>query len=367
MSLLSTPVQYENDVHLEETGELIKRYGSSALVLAGKRAWAAAGEKLISALEDAGIKYRYQIIEGYPTREKFENISADIEKREDTDLIIAAGGGRIMDLAKAVAGQTSLPIVTVPTIAATCAAWSALSVIYTDEGAEDEYIYRDHFPELILVDRSIIKAAPRRYLISGVVDSIVKWYEITSNYNGNEDNFPLRLQIKVSELILDFLEKDFLEAADRDIDHIPEQVIDNAIDSVFMLAGLCGSIEGNVPYGGLCHHFYNEATHVPDTHVRLHGEIVIYGLFVQRYIEGHDRTEIEDRIRKAIPLGVPVTLAELGITENVEEKVRYIAGRMEKKVPEYAPVGSRLSAETIADAILEVSLIGKTVEKKEAA
>ncbi|NBD31683.1 MAG: iron-containing alcohol dehydrogenase, partial [Cyanobacteria bacterium] len=51
------------------------------------------------------------------------------------DLIIGVGGGKALDMAKLVAFQCDLPIVTIPTSGATCAAWTALSNIYTAAGA----------------------------------------------------------------------------------------------------------------------------------------------------------------------------------------------------------------------------------------
>ena len=360
MGLLEAPDNYESNIRLADAGKLIAPIGRNALILAGENAYKAAAPSLERTLNESGVGYTVDILHGYPTRARAEEIGRKI-RNEGYDLVIAAGGGRIMDQAKAAADFGGVPIVTIPTIAATCAAWSVLSVLYTEEGAQDTYLYTKHSPKLIIVDKELILAAPRRYLISGVTDAIAKWYEIRSNFNGNEKDLELRLQIKVSELILELLENEFIDAAVSDIDNIPYQILSNAIDANIFLAGLTGSILGNVPYGGLAHPFYNRATHLKETHIRLHGEIVSFGLEVQLLIEGRPEEEIRQRAARLKAIGAPVTLEDLGITVNAEESVRFVAKGILERVGDYASAEVKLSEETLVQAIFEADEIGRSI------
>ena len=360
MGVIEAPDKYENKIRIADAGELIAKVGRNALILAGSRAYEAAGKPLEETLTSSGISFRTEILAGYPTLSRAQALGERI-KAEGYDLVIAVGGGRIMDQSKAAADFGGVPIVTIPTIAATCAAWSVLSVLYTEEGAQDTYLYTKESPKLIIVDKELILAAPERYLISGVTDAIAKWYEIRSNFNGNEYDLELRLQIKVSELILELLEKEFLDAASAGTDRIPYQIKSNAVDANIFLAGLTGSILGNVPYGGLAHPFYNRATHLKATHVRLHGEIVSFGTEVQLLIEGRSEDEIKQRAVKLKAVGAPVTLEELGITEDVEGSVRFIAKGILERVGDYASAEVKLSEDTLTQAIFKADEIGRSL------
>ena len=69
------------------------------------------------------------------------------------------------------------PVVIVPTIASTDAPCSALSVIYTDEGVFDRYLFLPANPTVVLVDTDIVAAAPARLLVSGMGDALATYFE----------------------------------------------------------------------------------------------------------------------------------------------------------------------------------------------
>ena len=65
----------------------------------------------------------------------------EIWNKNDINVIIGVGGGKILDTAKSVGYYKDIPVVIVPTIASTDAPCSALSVIYTEEGVFEKYLF----------------------------------------------------------------------------------------------------------------------------------------------------------------------------------------------------------------------------------
>lgn len=360
MSVINVPKYYENDAGIIKiAGKFIKEFGQNVLIVGGNTALSLVREELYKSLYEYDIKYEEKIFTGYPTQEKISYLSRLIEEK-DHDAIIGIGGGKVIDLAKAAGDKKDIPIITIPTIPATCAAWSALSVIYKDDGEQDIYIYLKNPPSLILADKDILTKAPIRYINSGVADTIAKWYEIHPDLRNNKKNFELRLQLKICELALEFLQDDYVEAVKNGTLFENKTVIENAVDSIIMLAGLSGSINGSVPYGGLAHPFYNSSTKVSDTLNLLHGEKVIFGLLVQLVLEKRRDEEINKYIDWIYLLNQPITLKKLGIKNNIDEKVDIIAEGIFKSSGDYEVLGYKLTKEKIIDAIRKVDSLGNS-------
>lgn len=361
MSIINTPEKYENSYGiLKQSGRLIKQIGDKVFILSGIKAYEAAGVSVITSLKSENVNYDLNFYSGPPTTQAIEEYSATASENKN-NVIVGIGGGRILDLAKAIAEKLNLPVVTVPTIPATCAAWSALSVIYKGNGVQDYYINLEHSPALVLADKEILKKAPLRTINSGVADSVAKWYEIATNFENNADDFCLRLQLKVSELALEFLEAGYVENYKEEAGVENSTVLDNAIDSIIMLGGLAGSIKGNVPYGGLAHQFYNNSTKVLETNELMHGERVVFGLVVQFVIENRGEEKIKQYLHWMKQLHLPVTLADLNIRSDVDEKVKTIADAIVDSVGQSTIFGHQLTAAEIVDAIYTVDREGRSI------
>src|SRR5205085_5052352 len=63
------------------------------------------------------------------------------------------------------------------------------------------------------------------------------------------------------------------------------------------------------------HAVHNGLTAAPATHAYFHGEKVAYGLLTQLVLEGQPRAVVEPVLRFATEVGLPVTLAEIGLAE----------------------------------------------------
>lgn len=115
-------------------GDFCKNQGKRAFILGGKTALNKTKENIYQSLAQAGVNVvATEWYGGQCSRENIQKRANEAVKLE-ADIIIAVGGGKALDTGKAVGAKCHLPVITVPTIAATCAAITPLSVLYNDMG-----------------------------------------------------------------------------------------------------------------------------------------------------------------------------------------------------------------------------------------
>ena len=121
-----------------------------------------------------------------------------ISSKNRCDAIIAAGGGKVLDAGKILANQLSIPCITIPLSASTCAGWTALGNIYSKQGQFIKDINLSSCPDILVFDYSFIKTAPTNTLTSGIADSLAKWYESSITSSSNKDGL-VQQAIQISE------------------------------------------------------------------------------------------------------------------------------------------------------------------------
>ena len=106
--------------------------GSRLFVVGGHTALAAALPRLQAAL--AGSELVIAGVQWYGGECTHSNmqVCAGAAKQAGAQVIVGIGGGKALDTAKGAADLLGVPVFTLPTIAATCAATTALSVVYDE-------------------------------------------------------------------------------------------------------------------------------------------------------------------------------------------------------------------------------------------
>ncbi len=232
------------------------------------------------------------------------------------DLIIGIGGGKCLDTAKLVAHRCQLPIVTIPTTAATCAAWTALSNIYTESGAFLSDVSLAKCPDLLILDYGIVATAPPRTLVAGIGDAIAKWYEASVS-SGHSSQTLLIAAVQQARVLRDILFQKSAAAIANPGGADWQEVVDATV----LLAGVIGGLGGAQCRTVAAHAVHNGLTHLPGSHHALHGEKVAYGILVQlrlqEMLQG-DRLAATARAQLLdfyTEIGLPKTLADLGLSE----------------------------------------------------
>lgn len=323
------------ELYINEPGAIRKvaQYTKKALGEGKKRAfliWSKTPKQLVeetiqSSFLEEGISFDSLLFEGFPSDQKAKKYANEaIENR--ADVIIGFGGGRVMDVTKATGTYANLPVITVPTIAATCAAWAAVSIIYTEEGDFDHFLFNPKSPKYIIADTELIAKAPIRYLKAGIVDTFAKWYEPVYR---DTPSFTMQISTATAKMAFDFLRT----KGPATLEKVQEGIIDDdllsTIDAIIYLAGNIGSFVGKEAFSGLAHPFYHSSRRFHSTYVRLHGEIVAFAIIVQGVYEERSEDEIEQRMKIMQSFDNLYTLEEMGF--DTEEQLDTIAKRMQSE------------------------------------
>ncbi|HEY9812209.1 MAG TPA: iron-containing alcohol dehydrogenase family protein, partial [Candidatus Sericytochromatia bacterium] len=242
------------------------------------------------------------------------------------DLIIGVGGGKALDTAKLIAYQCQLPVVTIPTSAATCAAWTALSNVYSDEGAFLYDVPLLKCPDLLILDYSLIQTAPQRTLVAGIGDAIAKWYEASVS-SGNSEQTLIIAAVQQARVLRDLLFQKSATALKEPGSTVWQEVVNATV----LLAGVIGGLGGAQCRTVAAHAVHNGLTHLPGSHNALHGEKVAYGILVQlrleEMVQGNKlaATARQQLLKFYAEINLPQTLDDLGLGEITLTQLRHAA------------------------------------------
>ncbi|MEM6251822.1 MAG: iron-containing alcohol dehydrogenase family protein [Cyanobacteria bacterium P01_D01_bin.156] len=298
---------------LSQMGSHVARLGRRPLLIGGDRTLSAAAPLLTDMLQGLSVaqaSYRTDCCET-----TLESLQKAIEQHE-ADLVIGIGGGKALDTAKLVAYQSRLPVVTIPTSAATCAAWTALSNVYSDRGAFRYDVGLPTCPELLLLDYDLVATAPKRTLVAGIGDAIAKWYEASVS-SGHSSQTLIIGAVQQARVLRDILFQKSAAALETPGGDDWREVVDASV----LMAGVIGGMGGAQCRTVAAHAVHNGLTQVPASHGMLHGEKVAYGILVQLRLEEMESGNAlavaarQQLLRFYSQIGLPMTLSDLGLGE----------------------------------------------------
>lgn len=300
---------------IKEAAEYLAPFGRRPMILGDELVLSLLRPELESQLVKAGLIPSFILFGEECSQEEVLRLM-DIARQENSDFIVGTGGGKAIDTARVVAEKLNLPLITIPTSAATCSAASAVAVLY-EKGVRQATV-NGKGAELVLVDSSIIAQAPGRLLAAGMGDALAKWYEGKPSYERTAANdaatqaaMNLATQVKETIFALGLPAKESVDQKQN------TPTVERIIENNILLTGLIGGLGGSKFRIAVAHALLYGLTILPQVHQNLHGEMVAFGVVVQLCLEKN-----EEELTKILPffakLGLPLTLQELGLT-NVED------------------------------------------------
>ena len=320
-----SPSKYVQDNGaLADLGEYVLAYGNNALLVASKEDQERVQETLNLAQQRNEFALTYGGFSQECTSEEVDRLIA-LAKAEQCDVIIGLGGGKALDTAKAVSSAQAIPVITVPTIASTDAPCSSLSVVYNERGEFQEYRFYRANPDLVLVDTGIIAKAPTRFLVGGMGDALSTYFEARACERSFADNIPggksTKLAVAAARLCYETLLEDSLKAIAASDANVVTPALENIIEANTLLSGMGFESSGLAA----AHAIHNGLTALDEAHSYFHGEKVSFGTIVHLVLENAPKEELDQVLAYCHSVGLPTCLADLGVKEVTDEKVRAVA------------------------------------------
>ena len=343
---------------IDRIGEYVKPLGGRVLVAGGRTGLSETREGREISFLSHGIWQTEELFYGEACDREIKRL-ADCAKSNNCEVMLASGGGKVIDTVKAAAEALNIPAVIVPTIASNDSPCSALSVLYNEDGTFDRLMPLRNSPALVLVDSAIIARSPVRQLVSGMGDALATWFEADACYkSGALNNFggsSTQAAMALARLCLDTL-LEYGREAKRDCEEKRvTPALEKVIEANTLLSGL-GFESGGV---AAAHGVATGLSCIPAVHKYTHGETVAFGLLVQMILENRPEDMLLKIISFCADVGLPYTTALIGCAGCADE-LRAAAG--DAALPGMPTHNLRpgITGAEIYDAILKVDAMAVT-------
>jgi glycerol dehydrogenase len=342
---------------------LINRFGNKAIILASPSARKFLPESFFRT--PLSQQFVVEIFGGECSEVALTDFSNRI-RNEKADVVLGMGGGKAIDTAKIAADRAGLPVIIVPTIASTDAPCSGCAVTYSTDGEFEKVHYQRLNPSVVLVDMEIIAKAPVRFLVAGIGDALATWFEAracAANSAQNEcGGFSTMAGQNLARLCYDVLLKYGVQAKIDNEAHRVSPALNYITEANILLSGI-GFESGGI---ASAHAIHNGFTALPETHAFYHGEKVAFGLLAGLHMMHAPEAEINEVTAFCLAVGLPVTLAEIGVQEIDREKLMKVALKSTEEGSTIHHEGKDISAEKVLEAIVKADAYGRQFYMKPA-
>ncbi len=341
---------------IQQLEGLIRQFGSKAIILASPTAKKSLPPKYLQS--PLSTRVFTELFGGECSEAELKRIAEQILTKE-ADVLVGMGGGKTIDAAKIAADRAGIPVIVVPTIASTDAPCSGCAVTYSTEGVFEKVYYQRSNPAVVLVDTNIIAKAPVRFLVAGMGDALATWFEARSCADTGSANECGGLSTKAGQylarLCYDLLLEHGLQAKLDNQACQESEALNHIIEANILLSGI------GFESGGLAsaHAIHNGLTILPETHHYYHGEKVAFGLLAGLHMIGSPPEELNEVYTFCRTVGLPVTLAEVGICVENTGGLMQVARKSAETGSSIHHEGPEITPEKVYEALIKADNFGR--------
>ncbi|OGV72073.1 MAG: glycerol dehydrogenase [Lentisphaerae bacterium RIFOXYB12_FULL_65_16] len=294
---------------LMKVPELMESFGGAGMVICAPSSFDTVLPGISQALPKGSVVERF----GRECCEKELGRLAALVAERGARVVVAVGGGKAIDTAKIVADRGHLPVIIVPTIASTDAPCSGCAIIYSEHGVFEKVSYQRRNPDAVVVDTGIIAKAPVRFLVSGMGDALATWFEAHSCERTASTNecggLSTITALGLARLCFDTLLGYGVAAKHACEEGVVTPALERIVEANTLLSGLGFESSGLAA----AHSIHNGLTALPPTHKYYHGEKVAIGTLAGLHLTDADPDDVETAYGFCEDVGLPTTLAEIGL------------------------------------------------------
>lgn len=351
---------------MPEIGEHVALLGDHAVVVGGNTALQNTREAIGKSLAAHQVKSVFELFSGETTHQEIERLE-NLASNQKANLILGVGGGKVIDTVKVVADNLKIPVVLVPTIVASDAPCSALSIIYKEDGTIEQFRRLREHPALVFVDTQIIAGAPVRFLVAGMGDALSTRFEADACFSSGAKNFiggyATSAALAIARLCYDSLIKYGYMAKVAVEKNTAIPALEKVVEAVILHSGLGFENVGVAA----AHAIQDGFVTLEGTSRFLHGEKVAFCTLVQLVLENRSVDLLNEVYGFCHSVGLPITLAEIGVSSSDQDKLLKVARvAMESPLRMMENLPFPVTVHDLYDAVLFADALGNLFHSRQA-
>ena len=317
---ITLPAWTVGEKALDKVVEICAPHGKTAALIGGRRALGAIAAQIRRAVQGKIDITAERLYGGEASRENIDALLSD-GAVQGADMLFAVGGGKALDTVKALGLEMNKPVFAFPTIASTCAACTAVSILYHPDGSFAGPCFLKNPPVHTFICTPVIAAAPKKYLWAGLGDTYAKFFEAEMSSRGDQLSHYHALGVGASRMCLEPLLAHGAAAlrdqqSGRLTDDLTQTILTVIVNTA--VASILLTADKKIDYNtGLAHAIFYALTAFPELEIEknhLHGEVVGFGVLALLLVDGQ-KDMFETMLRFNRSVGLPTRLRDIGVTE----------------------------------------------------